>query len=105
MLTDLNSLDFPSRRMFLEYAAKTMLGVTVVPGLMGLRGATAFAADDSKAKDKGAKKPASSGSPRNASAKHVIFLYMNGAMTHLDTFDLKPGRETQGETKGINTNV
>ena len=100
MLTELNSLDFASRRMFLEYAAKSMLGVTVVPGLMGLRGATAFAADDSKTK-----KPAASGSPKAATAKHVIFLYMNGAMTHLDTFDLKPGRETQGETKGINTNV
>ena len=40
-----------------------------------------------------------------AKAKHVIFLYMNGAMTHLDTFDLKPGRETQGDTKGISTSV
>lgn len=106
MLSDLKSLDVASRRSFLEYAAKSMLGVTIVPGLMNLRGAMTFAADDAaKSKDsKPAKKPAPVVA-RTASAKHVIFLYMNGAMTHLDTFDLKPGRETQGETKGINTNV
>ncbi len=94
MLTDLKSLDTASRRTFLEYAAKTMLGVTVAPG------AFAFAADD-----KNAKKSSAAASPKGGSAKNVIFLYMNGAMTHLDTFDLKPGRETQGDTKGINTNV
>ena len=38
-------------------------------------------------------------------AKNVIYLYMNGGMTHLDTFDPKPGAETQGDTKAIRTNV
>ncbi len=28
---------------------------------------------------------------------------MRGAMSHLDTFDPKPGREVQGETKPIKT--
>jgi len=34
-----------------------------------------------------------------ASDISVIFLQMRGAMSHLDTFDPKPGREEQGETK------
>lgn len=94
MLQDLKSLDYFSRRSMLEYAAKAMLGVTVLPGAM------AFAADEKA--NKGDRK---SDSKSGGTAKHVIFLYMNGAMTHLDTFDLKPGRETQGDTKGISTNV
>ena len=40
-----------------------------------------------------------------ATAKRVIYLYMSGGMTHLDTFDLKPGAETQGPTKAINTSA
>jgi hypothetical protein len=34
---------------------------------------------------------------------NLIFLMMRGAMSHLDTFDPKPGREEQGETKPIQT--
>ena len=34
---------------------------------------------------------------------NVIFLQMRGAMSHLDTFDPKPGREEQGKTKPIKT--
>ncbi len=42
---------------------------------------------------------------RAGAAKHIIYLYMGGGMTHLDTFDTKPGHENQGQTKSINTNV
>lgn len=84
---------YASRRLFLEYAAKTLLGVTILPG------GPLFAADEKTSKKR---EPSEI---KGGSAKHVIFLYMNGAMTHLDTFDLKPGRETQGDTKGIDTNV
>jgi len=35
----------------------------------------------------------------------VIYLMMRGAMSHIDTFDPKPGREEQGETKAIATAV
>ncbi len=38
-----------------------------------------------------------------AKAKQVIVLMMRGAMSHLDTFDPKPGREVQGETEAIKT--
>ena len=40
------------------------------------------------------------------SAKSVIFLYMAGGMTHVDTFDPKPeNREVMGETTAINTSA
>ncbi len=38
-----------------------------------------------------------------ASAKHVIYLFMRGGMSHLDTFDPKPGKVTQGPTQAIET--
>lgn len=44
-------------------------------------------------------------SQRANAAKHVIYLYMGGGMTHIDTFDTKPGHENQGQTKTIATNV
>lgn len=96
-LDTLKSFDEPSRRTFLEYAARTMLGVSVLPA------ASALAAAPAKKDAKGAKpaKKAASG----GTAKNVIYLFMTGAMSHLDTFDLKPGKEVQGETKGIKTNV
>jgi hypothetical protein len=80
-----------SRRTILEYGAKAFLGVSMIPTI------PAFAADESKGKK--------SGKSGSAPAQHVIFLCMSGAMTHIDTFDLKPGKEVQGETKGIKTSV
>jgi hypothetical protein len=97
----LRSVDPASRRTFLEIAARSLLGVTVLP-------ATAALAAPAKGKGKPAKATKSSsasGGARPGTAKNVIYLFMTGAMSHLDTFDLKPGREVQGETKGINTNV
>ncbi|MCA9140430.1 MAG: DUF1501 domain-containing protein, partial [Planctomycetales bacterium] len=38
-------------------------------------------------------------------AKHIIYLFMEGAMTHLDTFDPKTGVPEAGETKPIQTRV
>src|SRR6185369_13496861 len=38
-------------------------------------------------------------------AKQVIYLFMEGAMSQLDTFDPKPGRDVQGSTKAIPTAV
>lgn len=43
--------------------------------------------------------------PAARPAKHLIYLFMQGAMSHLDTFDTKPGSETQGETKSISTSI
>ena len=43
--------------------------------------------------------------PDAASAKSVVFLYMKGAMSHLDTFDPKPGTKAQGETQVTDTKI
>lgn len=42
---------------------------------------------------------------RTNPAKQMIYLFMAGGMSHLDTFDLKPGHENQGSTSPINTKV
>lgn len=85
MLKDLiSSTSEPNRRQFMEYAAKACLGVTAFPLLSQ---SVVYAAPDT------------------AKAKNVIYLFMSGAMTHIDSFDLKPGREVQGETTGISTKV
>ncbi len=39
----------------------------------------------------------------SAKAKQVIILMMRGAMSHIDTFDPKPGRDVQGDTETIKT--
>lgn len=75
------------RRRFIEYAAKSVLGVTVLPTLN--RMVSAQQATPAKA----------------GRAKRLIYLYMGGAMSHLDTFDLKPGHENQGDTLPISTSV
>lgn len=43
------------------------------------------------------------GTARPATAEHVILFWMGGGMSHLDTWDPKPGRPTQGEFSPINT--
>ena len=87
LLAQLPSLD---RRRFVEYAAKSCLGVSLLPLLQ--RSLTA--ADAPQAPVVGPGK-----------AKRLIYLYMSGAMTHIDTFDLKPGHKNQGQTKPIATSV
>lgn len=84
------SLDDVSRRGFLSQTAATLLGVGALPMMDGLL----------SAQDTGTI-PLRPG----AKAKNVIYLYMSGGMTHLDTFDLKPGAETQGPTEGMKTSA
>ena len=81
-------LDPTQRRAFLEKAAKGLLGVSLFPALDRAVAAAPVA-------------PTALG----GRAKRLIYLFMNGGMTHLDTFDLKPGHANQGETRGIATNV
>tara|TARA_R110002096_G_scaffold4493_9_gene20828 strand:+ start:2333 stop:3628 length:1296 start_codon:yes stop_codon:yes gene_type:complete len=89
-MTSITHSDEFTRRRFMEGTAKTFLGV----GALGLT-TRGFAA----------KGPGLELEPRVGGAKHIIYLYMGGGMTHLDTFDTKPGHENQGQTKTINTNV
>ena len=79
-----------SRRTFVSGAAKTLLGVGAMPMLTNL--ATAATARGGQLNPK-------------AKAKSVIYLYMSGGMTHLDTFDTKPGAETQGPVESIKTSA
>lgn len=79
-----------TRRRFMEGTAKTFLGV----GALGMT-----------SRSHAALGPDLGLPPRIGAAKHIIYLYMSGGMTHLDTFDTKPGHENQGQTKTIDTNV
>lgn len=81
MKDQLMKLDPMSRRAFAERTAKTALGLSLLPAANSL-----VAAGSGK-------------------AKHVIYFYMAGGMTHLDTFDPKPGADTQGQTGAIETGV
>ncbi|WP_395736818.1 DUF1501 domain-containing protein [Prosthecobacter sp.] len=81
-----------SRRAFVSGAAKTFLGVSTASHL----GSRILAA------------PGAGASPlkQAATARNVIYLYMNGGMSHLDTFDPKPEKaDVMGLTKVIKTNV
>ncbi len=82
----LNRSSEESRRNFMVRAASTLLGVGLGPA--------AFAAGAGASPLK-----------QIATAKRVIYLYMNGGMSHLDTFDVKPGMDTMGPTKAINTSA
>ncbi|SHJ10120.1 Protein of unknown function [Rubritalea squalenifaciens DSM 18772] len=78
-----------TRRRFITNAAKSYLGVTVLPMLGSTIASPAFA----KSTANGAGK-----------ADHVIFLNMAGGMSHIDTFDPKPNKkEIQGPVESIAT--
>ena len=81
-----------SRRDFLRSSAKGLLGVSMLP-LVASAPSTLAA------------NPASAAIRHVPTAKKVIYLFMSGGMSHLDTFDVKPGTEVQGATKAINTSV
>jgi hypothetical protein len=79
----LSKLDGISRRQWLERTAKATLGV----GMLPLLSEAVAAAPSGK-------------------GRRLIYLYMAGGMTHLDTFDVKPdSKETQGQTSAIGTGV
>lgn len=90
-----NHLDEISRRSFLSRTAKTCFGLTIAGSASELFSPRALAADPAVLKAGGGK------------AKHVIYLYMSGGMTHIDTFDPKPDApdEYRGPTGSIATNV
>jgi hypothetical protein len=80
-----------NRREFIARAAKSYLGV----GLMPLVGS--YIHDSAYALTPGV---------RPAKARHVIYLNMAGAMSHLDTFDPKPqSPDVQGPVEAIETSV
>ncbi len=86
MKSFLNHQDEITRRSFMSWAATSFLGVTAGPLI-------------------GANQVFGNAAPAEGKAKQVIYLYLSGGMSHLDTFDPKPGTEEQGPTQVINTNV
>lgn len=74
-----------TRRNFAATLARRCLGVSIAPALASM-GNPAWAAAASSGK-----------------ADRVIYLYMSGGMSHLDTLDPKPRTEVQGPTKAIKT--
>lgn len=78
-----------SRREFLGYGAGSMAAALFSNYFAFLRQATA--------QDRTAL--------AGAKCKSVIVLWMAGGPSHLDTFDPKPGKETGGEFKAIDTKV
>ena len=82
--------DFRSRRSFVTQMASSMLGLTALPTVAG----SAIAATTTSS---------AAGQTLGGNANSVIYLYMSGGMSHLDTFDTKPGAETQGPVESIDT--
>jgi len=78
-----NKLNPIARRDFMMRTAQAALGVTVMPSLNLAAAGTTGA-----------------GTPGFGKAKNVIFLWMSGGMTHIDTWDPKTG-STKGPTDPI----
>lgn len=68
-----------TRRNFVLNLASAGLGVTVLPNIAA--------------------------APAASKAEHIIYLFMNGGMSHLDTFDPKTNAEVKGEFNSIATNA
>jgi len=78
-------MELIDRRAWMGGVARAALGVTVLDRL-------AFG-----------QAQAAAASAKAGSDVNIIYLMMRGAMSHIDTFDPKPGRDEQGETKTIQT--
>lgn len=94
----LRDRDELSRRRFLSYAGKALLGVSILPGMIPLSSAAA-----GRTVLPPTAEPATAG--RKPTARNIIYLYMAGGMTHVDTFDPKPesGEKVAGPVKAIQT--
>jgi uncharacterized protein (DUF1501 family) len=85
MKDTLKKLDPLSRRDFAANTARTALGLSLLPVI------------DSAMAQAG----------KGGKAKHLIYLYMGGGMTHIDSFDPKPDApsDVRGPIGSISTNV
>jgi hypothetical protein len=88
-----NRLDEPSRRAFMATMAKAAFGLSILPAF----GHGLLSAADP------AKEVAAPAPKRRKPASRCIYLYMGGGMSHIDTFDPKPGSKSQGPLKAVNS--
>jgi len=87
MQDTIRQLDPMTRRDLMRQTARSLLGVGVLSPF--LAGGPASAAS----------------SQSGGKAKNVIYLFMSGGMSHIDTLDPKPGAETQGPVEAIKTSA
>jgi hypothetical protein len=83
----LAAADEPTRRAFLLRAAQGLFGLGAAPVLLG------------------AQDPQPVVRLGHGSARRVIYLFLRGGMSQLDTFDTKPGAKTQGPVRSIATSA
>ena len=77
--------DEPTRRRFIARAASSLLGVGLLPNFLSREALAAATA-------------------KGGTAKNVIYLYMDGGMSHVDSWDPKSGA-VMGPTKTIKTSA
>lgn len=82
-----------SRRRFVELAASSFLGVSA-GNAFGFGNRELLAETDGQGP-----------TPRSHPAKQLIYLFMAGGMSHIDTLDVKPDHQNQGSTRAMSTNV
>jgi hypothetical protein len=85
MKSMLHRTDEPTRRRFIAHTARTLLGVGLLPDFLARESLAATASG-------------------GGSARNVIYLYMDGGMSHVDTWDPKSG-DVMGPTKVIPTSA
>lgn len=86
--SSLSGLDPLTRRQLMHQAARLCFGVSALPF-------TFQTASGAPARTAGAP----------GKAEHLIYLFMNGAMSQLDTLDPKPKSDVQGETGVIRSRI
>ena len=86
---DDDRVDEATRRQFIARAAGGFLGLSALPLLQGREPSVSAAALKRS----------------TGPARSVIYIFLSGGMSQLDTFDPKPGAKTQGPTGAIGTNV
>jgi hypothetical protein len=100
MLNKAHDLD---RRHFMARVAKSTLGIGLLPVTEQMFSGKIFAEDPNR--------PFAAGQGTSLlrqvpTARNVIFLYMTGGMSHLDTWDMKPdNKDVMGPTKAIKTSA
>lgn len=96
MSHDYNSKDPVSRRAFVEYCARAAFGLSVLPLLQGGE------AQAAPTKAAGAPVGSTPRGPGFGRAKNIIWLRLQGGLSHIDTFDPKTGA-AQGPSKAVGT--
>jgi uncharacterized protein (DUF1501 family) len=95
-----SNIDSFDRRELLSTGIRGAFGMMAAGSILGR--ASVLSADDSDQKTQANNKKAITG---KATAQSMIFVYLNGGPSHIDTFDLKPGAPTGGPFKALETSA